>query len=119
MNSELKPLPISKEIAKQMVKAYAVEGLKSPKSYTKAVWFSVDQILAMAEKLKESKADGLRIYFAKYTEAASKESTEDYNGRNTVLLVPTNSVDGDHEDDTDQIENRGRLCPDMCGGTAL
>ncbi|UKT63856.1 hypothetical protein [Pedobacter mucosus] len=119
MSLASKNIPIKKEIAQQMVAAYAKEAAKNPKSYTKAIWFPIDQILDIAERLKENKADGLRIYLAQYTSDLAKTSTDEYEGRNTVLLVPTNNINGEHVDDTDNIENRGNLCPDMCEGTEL
>lgn len=119
MNTKSEDLPIAVETARAMVKAYANEGAKNTISYTKAVWFPVDQILSIAEKLKENNSDGLRIYFAQYTPDALESLPKAYDGRNTVLMVPTNNVDGEHKDDTDNIENRGKLCPDVCDGTEL
>jgi len=124
-----KSQPIDKEIAQQMVNAYEEEAASlNSKSYTKAVWFPADQILAMAKKISEGKHDGLRIYFAKYLSESLEDLPEDHLGRNTVLLVPTyaagetntrGEVTKAHEDDIDDIENRGELCPTMCDGVEL
>ncbi|TCD12693.1 hypothetical protein EZ449_01220 [Pedobacter frigidisoli] len=116
------------EIAKDMVSAYASEASKYPKSYTKAVWFPADQILEIAKTLSDGKHDGLRIYFGQYTAESLDGLPKEFEGRNTALLVPTyaagfkNSL-GDpteeHEDDIDDIGNRGELCPSMCAGAVL
>jgi len=128
MNKEANFQPIDKKVAQEMVNAYAKEASKDPKSYTKAVWFPAEQILEMAKKLSDGKHDGLRIYFAQYTKNSLDGSPQEYEGRNTVLLVPTFAAGqtnklGDpteeHEDDTDDIENRGNVCPHECGGVEL
>lgn len=121
--------PIDKNTAIKMVNAYSEEATRlNSGSYTKAVWFPAEQILAMAKKISEGKHDGLRIYFAQYIEESLKDLPEDHRGRNTVLLVPTyaagqTNARGEktnaHEDDTTNIENRGDLCPTMCDGTEL
>ncbi|NTE04758.1 hypothetical protein G6M26_10670 [Agrobacterium tumefaciens] len=124
-----KSQPIDKDIAQKMVNAYSEEAARlNSKSYTKAVWFPAEQILAMAKKISEGKHDGLRIYFAKYLSESLEGLSEDHLGRNTVLLVPTyaagetntrGEVTKAHEDDIDDIENRGELCPTMCDGVEL
>ncbi|WP_162799912.1 hypothetical protein [Pedobacter jeongneungensis] len=120
--------PIDPKVAKAMVAAYAKDGMTSEESYTKAVWFPADQILEIAKSMSEGKYDGLRIYFAQYLEGAIEGVPKSYEGRNTLLLVPTTPSVGygggsngneDHKDDLGNIENRGTACPDMCEGTSL
>lgn len=121
--------PIDVNVARKMVEAFGVEATNTnAHSYTKAVWFPAEQILEMAEKMKEGKYDGLRIYFAKYVAESLNDIPESHNGRNTVLLVPTfaagntnhlGAATKDHEDDLTDIENRGTLCPSMCDGAEL
>ncbi|RZL45099.1 MULTISPECIES: hypothetical protein [Pedobacter] len=120
--------PIDKKVAQEMVNAYTREASKDPKSYTKAIWFSAAQILEMAKTIGDGKHDGLRIYNAQYTADSIDGLPKEYEGRNTVLLVPTFAAGqtnqlGDpteeHEDDLDDIGNRGELCPSICGGTGL
>lgn len=114
--------PIDKKVAQAMVNAYANEASKFPKSYTKAAWFPAEQILNIAKTISDGKHDGLRIYFAQYTTDSLEDLPEGYEGRNTLLLVPTlasESNDGKHKDDLYDIGNRGDLCPDMCNGTEL
>lgn len=127
MNIEERSKPIKKEIATEMVNAYAKEAKGKP-SYTKAAWFPAEQIIQIAETLKDGKHDGLRIYLAQYTVDSLDGLPKEYLGRNTVLLVPTLAADltgglGDptdgQTDDTGLIENRGDLCPSMCSGTEL
>ncbi|WP_316805989.1 hypothetical protein [Pedobacter agri] len=114
-------------IAKEMVAAYAKESSKNP-SYTKAVWFPAEQIIEIAKTLQDGKHDGLRIYFGQYTANALEGLTNEYLGRNTVLLTPTfaagqikssGGTTGEHEDDTGDIGNKGSLCPKECDGTEL
>lgn len=127
MNIEERSKPIKKEIAIEMVNAYAKEA-KEKSSYTKAAWFPAEQIIQIAETLKDGKHDGLRIYLAQYTADSLDGLPKEYLGRNTVLLVPTLAAGltgsqgdptEDREDDTGLIENRGDLCPSMCSGTQL
>ncbi|MCX2573409.1 hypothetical protein [Pedobacter sandarakinus] len=119
---------VDKKIAQEMVNAYCKEASKDPNSFTKAVWFPAEQILALANIINDGKHNGLRIYFAQYTEATVDGLPKDDIGRNTVLLVPTFSEGQtnalgltavESEDDTDNIENRGKKCPDMCEGVTL
>ena len=121
--------PIDANVAREMVEAYGLDASSAnAQSYTKAVWFPADQILEMAEKIKDSRYDGLRIYFAKYVEGSLTDMPESHRGRNTVLLVPTlaagntnefGNATKEHEDDLTDIENRGTLCPSMCDGAEL
>jgi len=125
MNKKLNMEPIDPKVAKAMVVAYAKDGMTSTESYTKAVWFPAEQILEIAKSMSEGKYDGLRIYFAQYLEGAIEGVPKSYEGRNTLLLVPTTpdmgNVNGqeNHKDDLGNIENRGAACPDMCEGTSL
>ncbi|QNN42141.1 hypothetical protein [Pedobacter roseus] len=125
MSKKLNMEPIDPKVAKAMVVAYAKDGMTSTESYTKAVWFPAEQILAIAKSMSEGKYDGLRIYFAQYLEGAIEGVPKSYEGRNTLLLVPTTPCVGsgndeeEHKDDLDNIENRGTACPDMCEGTSL
>ncbi len=121
--------PIDADLAREMVEAFGLDAKDSnAQAYTKAVWFPAAQILEMAEKIKDSKYDGLRIYFAKYVEGSLSDLPESHRGRNTVLLVPTLAAGNtnhlgrdtkEHEDDLTDIENRGSLCPSSCDGVEL
>ena len=135
MNKKLNMEPIDPKVAKAMVVAYAKDGMTSTESYTKAVWFPAEQILEIAKSMSEGKYDGLRIYFAQYLEGAIEGVPKSYEGRNTLLLVPTTPGGGngnshghghghgngqeDHKDDLGNIGNRGTACPDMCEGASL
>jgi len=120
--------PIDKKVAQDMVNAYAEQASKDPKSYTKAIWFPAAQILEMAKTIADGNHDGLRIYNAQYTANSIEGLPKEYEGRNTVLLVPTfaagysnplGELTEEHEDDLEDIENRGELCPNVCQGTGL
>jgi len=125
MSKKLNMQPIDPKVAKAMVVAYANEGMTSSECYTKAVWFPAEQILEIAKSMSEGKYDGLRIYFAQYLEGAIEDVPESYEGRNTLLLVPTipglgnGNGEIDHNDDLDNIGNRGQGCPDQCNGANL
>jgi hypothetical protein len=122
MSKKFNSEPIDKKVAQAMVNAYTDEAREFPKSYTKAVWFPAEQILEMAKSMIEGKYDGLRLYFAQYTDVLPEGVKSGYEGKNTVLLVPTlpcTSNDDEHEDDLDNIENRGQGCPESCEGTQL
>ncbi|WP_443945716.1 hypothetical protein ACJVDH_00965 [Pedobacter sp. AW1-32] len=118
---ENKDTTVSKEIAEKMVQAYAEEenGVGLNPAYTKCAWFPADQIIKIAESLKENKADGLRIYFARYLSGTIEGLPQSYEGKNTLLLVQTNQLNGTSTDNLDTIENRATLCPDDCDGTGL
>ncbi|RZK19553.1 MAG: hypothetical protein EOO86_07305 [Pedobacter sp.] len=127
MSQEKSSTNVPADIAKEMVAAYAKESGKNP-SYTKAVWFPAEQIIQIAKTLQDGKHDGLRIYLGQYTPDALEGLPKEYLGRNTVLLVPTfaagqtkslGSTTEDHEDDTEDIGNKGELCPTACDGTIL
>lgn len=122
MSQKFNSEPIDKKVAQAMVDAYAVEARKFPQSFTKAVWFPAEQILEIAKLMSEGKYDGLRLYFAQYTDVLPEGVKSGYLGKNTLLLVPTTaceSNDDQHEDNLDDIGNRGQGCPDMCEGTDL
>ncbi len=122
MSQKLNSEPIDKKVAQAMVDAYAVEARKFPQSFTKAVWFPAEQILEIAKAMSEGKYDGLRLYFAQYTDVLPEGVKSGSTGRNTLLLVPTiacESNDDEHQDNLDDIGNRGQGCPDMCEGTGL
>lgn len=125
MSKKLNMEPIDPKVAKAMVVAYAKDGMTSTESYTKAVWFPAEQILDIAKSMSEGKYDGLRIYFAQYLEGAIDGVPESYEGKNTLLLVPTipgmgnSNGEHDHDDDLGNIGNRGQGCPDQCNGADL
>lgn len=123
--------PIPFKMAKEMAQAFR----KNQKLGTKAVWFPAQQIIDMAEALKREDADGLRIYFARYT----KDIIENYNqnagedsridikdaDKNTIIFVSTRKENGkprtDYFEDLYPFEpeNRGELCPDNCPDSEL
>ncbi|MEX8547656.1 MAG: hypothetical protein V5804_08650 [Mucilaginibacter sp.] len=132
---------ISEEHAKEMIKAAADDAAARSKPQipngdkepiTHCVWFSLEQINKMVailnlEKFFGCKTDGVRVYFAKYTEnTAPEKSKKQYIGRDTVVFVSTKKHDDgvshidyfDHllpestnEDKHEMLpENRGELC---------
>ncbi|AFL83291.1 hypothetical protein Belba_0636 [Belliella baltica DSM 15883] len=97
------------------------------------VWFDRETI---EEALKKADADGkvggLKMYFGQYNKEtiamipADRPKREDYIGRISLVLVPTNKTDGGLQeigdaigsDDSDEEEedgwNGGKLCPPNC-----
>lgn len=120
---------ISREDAAAMVEAY------NPMGNTKCVWFSIEEISAITEKMRSPAAisagvDGLRIYFAQYTAGTAPLNKQEYIGRNTLILVSTIADGDDHqdylpanrgteEDDGSVLANHGQLCPEQCRGAIL
>ncbi len=124
---------ISREDAAAMVQAY------DPRGNTKCVWFSIEVLSAMMEKLRSPASvsagvDGLRIYYAQYTAGTVPFNRQEDIGRNTLILVST-IADGDsHQDYFPTVEtrqgdepgddggiliNHGELCPEKCNGSSL
>jgi len=128
-------------IAQQMTQAYRDNQKKLGETdFTEAAWYPATQILQLAKKLTACKADGLRIYFARYTEEIINQInklpygdvvSENYKDMDTLLLVITKIVNGVPRTDyfTDKQltkhyggvgadpydpENRADLCPDQC-----
>lgn len=117
-------------IAKEMTKAFN-DNQGNGKDYTKAVWFPIKQIGDMVDKLNGENADGLRIYFGRYTKDIIKKlnqgiDPEDqipptYENRNTVIFVSTKTENGveriEYYEEYYSIipENRGILCPPDTG----
>ena len=135
-------IPVS--IAKQMTLAFRENQQKlGLTDFTEAAWYPATQIQQLAKKLTSCKADGLRIYFARYTKEIINQInqlpygdaiSESYTDQDTLLLVITKVVNGVPRTDyfTDKQltrghgggvgadpydpENRGDLCPNDCDG---
>jgi hypothetical protein len=125
--------PLTKQAAEEMVKAYSARSAeKNPaEKNTKCVWFSLEQMdriltLLKAEKLSGKGTDGLRVYFAQYTEKTAG-GDKHLIGKNTVVFVSTRADGKMHQDYFDNLklasymlpENRGELCQPHCTGTEL
>ncbi|MFC0513786.1 hypothetical protein ACFFGT_06230 [Mucilaginibacter angelicae] len=124
---------ISEADAQKMVAAYGADA----KGVSKSVWFGLDQIdqlttLLKAESLIGAGTDGLRVYFAQYTQDTLNGMDPSNEGKNTVVFVSTRkAVDENnkefHEDYFEGLqlpihaipENRGELCQPQCAGTKL
>jgi hypothetical protein len=94
--------------------------------HVKCVWFGIDQITGMYNKLISEKADGLRIYFGRYPDDVSKfDNPKPIPNTNSVILVSTQVNDmgvprSDYFTDLNPAvpENRGEQCQPHCGGTS-
>lgn len=112
-----------------MVQTYHDHAAKQPgfdyHQHVRCVWFPVDQILTLAEKLRtEPGADGLRVYFGRYpTDVSEFENPLPKPDTNSVILVSTRVNDKgvprcDYFSDMPMVpENRGEQCQPHCGGT--
>lgn len=139
--AEVTATSISLDDARRMTQAFRESRGNDPKC-TKSVWFPLKQIETMIAFLKQEKADGLRIYFGRYTqtaitnlnaEADKKPVPTTYLDRDTVIFVSTEknkdpkkpSVDYFHYKGKQEEmktakgivfdpENRGEICPLDC-----
>jgi len=110
---------------------------------TRTVWFSLQQLKAFIDQIENDGGDGVRFYFAAYDDVYPDSAEgphvppREYWGYNTLLMVPTRDSVAHgityHEDyltraklaeslsgsggskDESTIENRGNLCPPLCG----
>lgn len=99
---------------------------------TRCIWFSVERIRALADQIEKEKGDGIRFYLSTYDkvyvgEKHPHDPPKIYWGYNTLIMVSTQYLDGNHVDyygtsiknDRKRTgfiimadpENRGELCP--------
>ena len=99
---------------------------------TRCIWFSIDRLKALVDQIKREKGDGIRFYLSTYDKAYVGEKhphdpPKVYWGYNTLIMVSTQYLDGNHVDyygtspkkDNKRLgfivmadpENRGELCP--------
>ncbi|MEH3113375.1 hypothetical protein [Pedobacter terrae] len=135
-NSSTNTVPVG--IASQMTAAFRKSQDAEKGAFTEAAWFPADQIISLTKKLEEFEGDGIRIYFARYTDEIIDQINKlDYGDKiphtyaemNTLLLVITKIIDGkprvDYFIDKDgsyggsvppptDPYNRSSLCPHLC-----
>lgn len=94
-------------------------------AYVKSVWFCIEDIRKMCERLLDEKADGLRVYFGRYPADVSKfEEPKPTPNTNSLVFVSTGNIGGvKHSDYFVDLhpmtpENRGEQCQPHCGGTS-
>lgn len=120
------------EWAQQMVSAFKKAERGKP-GYTRSVWFPIDQMKKLINTIaNEPDADGVRIYFGKYTKSVidninanlpvgGHKIPSTYVDRNTVVFVSTKNEGGKPMRDyvknafMTEPENRGALCPPDSG----
>jgi len=99
---------------------------------TRCIWFSIDRLKALVDQIKKEKGDGIRFYLSTYDkvyvgEKHPHQPPKDYWGYNTLIMVSTQYLDGNHVDYYGNSisanprgpgfivladpENRGELCP--------
>ncbi|GGI27695.1 hypothetical protein [Pedobacter mendelii] len=91
------------DIAKKMTAAFRESQKADKGSYTEAAWFPTKQITQLAEKVNKLGGDGVRVYFARYTQeiidAINKldygdKIPDNYVEMNTILFVVTKVING-------------------------
>jgi len=132
-------IPVS--IAKKMTAAFRESQKADKGTFTEAAWFPAEQIKRIAEKVAKFEADGVRIYFARYTQEIidsinkleyGNKIPDKYCDMDTVLLVVTKVIDGkpktdyfidksveqepvcDGDPNPTDPENRADICPTVC-----
>lgn len=98
--SGFKPIPF--KLAKQMVENYEANKVPvidasgrqvSNIPNTSAIWLDLGKLESLVTKLKQEKADGVNIYFARYGDNVADENTykagleKDYSYRNTIIIL--------------------------------
>ncbi len=121
--------PIPDKEAIMLIKEYkSSEGWGDNK--TRAVGFSVTELLQIVDQIKQFSGNGVRIYFAKYPDTGVEPPNPAYKKRTTLVFVPTNDgrnlldvealVDTDIDKIPDNVfgggktSNHGNLCPPNC-----
>lgn len=106
---------------------------------TRAVWFGIDRLKALVEKIEAEGGDGIRFYYAAYDsvyngKTDSHTPIKPYWNHNTLIMVSTKDSSGIHKDYytdfklngkfkgfiiTARPENKGEMCPPPvdCNGT--
>lgn len=91
---------------------------------SRSVWFSIEQLEKLVNRIKAEEGDGIRFYFASYGNMKSAidsctQKPYNYSHLTTLLMVPTKRNDCIHQDyyngtnsvTTMDIENKGEICP--------
>ncbi|MFD0939991.1 hypothetical protein [Pedobacter boryungensis] len=120
------------EWAQQMVSAFK-KAERGKSGYTRSVWFPIQQMKNLMDTIaNEPHADGVRVYFGRYTKAVIDNVNSNlpqgepkipgtYVDRNTVIFVSTKNENGrpmqDYMENAlfSEPKNRGALCPPDTG----
>ncbi|THU38341.1 hypothetical protein FAM09_16835 [Niastella caeni] len=141
-NDPGKPTPILKgsidvKTAKRLVKNFEPRSYHETGEYgffdTRCVWFSIEQLDTLVQKIKHENGDGIRFYLAAYDKDSAIHNKSVYRNHSTLVMVSTfdtvvirdskrehkhwdyygksaNGIDAGAILTTDP-ENRGELCP--------
>jgi hypothetical protein len=129
---------LSYKVAKKYVQNYAPHAgvvkrlTKDSLPDTRCIWFSAERLRALADQIEQEKGDGVRFYLSTYDKEyignkQPHQPEKAYWGYNTLIMVSTQYINGNHVDYyTNSInanplghgfivmavpENRGELCP--------
>jgi len=91
---------------------------------TRCVWFGIDQLDSLVQKVKSEKGDGIRFYLAVYDRDSAFHNNNLFRDHITLVMVSTaRDARGKHVDYYNEIangkgaiitatpENQGELCP--------
>lgn len=92
---------------------------------SRSVWFSIEQLEKLVNRIKAEDGDGIRFYFARYGDNmrsgvdSCTQKPYNYSNITTLLMVPTKRKDCMHQDyyngtsgvTSMDIENKGEMCP--------
>jgi len=122
------PIPFYE--VKEMVATFHDYELKHPQydagTHVKAVWFSIDDIQRMCQRLEKEGADGLRVYYGRYPNDVSNfVEPKPHPNTNSIIFVSTRKTEEgvEHSDYFVELhpitpENRGEQCQPHCGGVS-
>ena len=126
---------IDVETAKRLIKNFDPRTFKKPDVGffdTRCVWFSIEQLGGLIEKIKSENGDGVRFYLAAYDENSTPYNFKpDYRDHSTLIMVSTKDsvifINDPQKRDTLHVdyfynhgkgviltttpENQGELCP--------
>jgi len=126
-----KSLHIPYSEAEAMVKNYRAHSKKNSEfnaelHHVKAVWFPIEDIIAMCDTLKAENADGLRVYLGRYPHDVSGfKDPKPLPNTDTVIFVSTRPNDkGVPKSDYYTFGfmnplNRGEQCEPTCDGDTI
>lgn len=105
--------------------AYSTERLG--KSDSLSVWYSIEELEELIERVKTAGGDGIKMHFGVYS--ADFQKKPEYAGRQTVVLLGTKTkeVNGQLTNKNIYLQtdkgtsllayNLGNMCPPFCGGS--
>lgn len=93
-----------------------------------SVWFTVEEVEAFLQTVKENGGNGVRFHFGVFN--ADNATQAEFEGRQTIVMIGNRSADGTYGSSKELYSNKngkpeivalsgGILCPPFCGGGGL